>query len=223
MSAREDVLAEVRSAIRNAGHRPDPPYTEIPRHYRRASGRLPGSPEVVQQFVAAVEKYGAEVMEASNEAELNHCLSVALADCQSVVVPTGLPIDWVKVAMAQHRVYLDGGGALLTNQELDGIDAVLSSSRLAIASTGTIILDGAPDQGRRALSLIPDQHVVVVRTDRIVETVPEAFAILEVEAHRPLTWIAGPSATSDIELSRVEGVHGPRTLKVVLNACEETR
>jgi L-lactate dehydrogenase complex protein LldG len=89
---------------------------------------------------------------------------------------------------------------------------------VAISETGTIVLDGEPDQGRRAISLVPDVHLCVVRADQAVQTVPEAVRLLGAHPERPLTWISGPCATSDIELDRVEGVHGPRTLHVLLVA-----
>jgi L-lactate dehydrogenase complex protein LldG len=127
----------------------------------------------------------------------------------TVAVPPGLPKEW--------RV--DGVRWLaddppLTVEELDTVDGVVSGCALTIAETGTIVLDGGAGQGRRALTLIPDYHLCVVRVDQIVATVPEAVASLE--PTRPLTFVSGPSATSDIELDRVEGVHGPRTLDVLL-------
>jgi L-lactate dehydrogenase complex protein LldG len=125
-----------------------------------------------------------------------------------VIVPDGFPAGWLTDATA--RVLRDP----LTNAQLDAADAVVSTCTVAIADTGTLVLDGGPGQGRRALTLVPDRHVVVVTADQVVGTVPEALARLD--PRRPLTWISGPSATSDIELQRVEGVHGPRTLEVVV-------
>ncbi|MFI6425395.1 lactate utilization protein C [Promicromonospora sp. NPDC050880] len=133
----------------------------------------------------------------------------------SVVVPPGIEPGWL-AGLGDIVVRTDSRDAPLSAVELDGIDAVVTASRVAVAETGTIVLDGGPDQGRRAISLVPDVHVCVVRTDQVVQTVPEAVRLLGTEPGRPLTWVSGPSATSDIELDRVEGVHGPRTLHVAL-------
>ena len=111
-------------------------------------------------------------------------------------------------------VTVDSGD--LTAADLDAFDAVITRAAVAIAETGTIVLSGAPDQGRRAISLVPDYHLCVVSAGQVVHLVPEAVARLAPAAGAPLTWISGPSATSDIELERVEGVHGPRTLEVLL-------
>jgi L-lactate dehydrogenase complex protein LldG len=128
-----------------------------------------------------------------------------------LLIPADLPPAWL--ASFTGTPVVDEG---LTMDELDGVDAVLTGCAVAIAETGTIVLDAGPAQGRRAITLVPDRHIVVVRPEQIVGRVPEALPRLA--ATRPQTWISGPSATSDIELNRVEGVHGPRTLDVVLLA-----
>ena len=127
-----------------------------------------------------------------------------------MVVPPGL--DRAVLPEGIHIVTDDG----LPAHDLDAFDGVITGAAVAIAETGTIVLDGSPDQGRLAITLVPDYHLCIVRAGQVVELVPEAIARLAARAERPLTWISGPSATSDIELERVEGVHGPRTLEVIL-------
>jgi L-lactate dehydrogenase complex protein LldG len=127
---------------------------------------------------------------------------------RSVVIPPGLPRHWLPATVAAVTDHN------LVAEQIDDVDGVVTAAAVAIAETGTIVLDAAPDQGRRVISLLPDVHVCVLRADQVVATVPDALA--RVDPHRPLTWISGPSATSDIELNRVEGVHGPRNLHVVI-------
>jgi L-lactate dehydrogenase complex protein LldG len=195
MSAREEVLGAVRRALAGA---PESPH--VPRDYRS----LPSPPRsaLLDLFVERVEDYRATVVRCGEDA-VEQVVAQALAG-RSAVVPDALPWQ-VPGAVADTA---------LTAQELDEVDAVVTAAALGIALTGTVVLDHGADQGRRALSLVPDLHVCVVHADQVVHGVPDA--VLRLDPLRPQTWISGPSATSDIELNRVEGVHGPRTLVVVL-------
>ena len=136
----------------------------------------------------------------------------------AVAAQSSLQRAWIRswTANVAADVLTDGafGDDQLSVAQLDVADGVITGCAVAIAETGTLVLDGSPDQGRRVLTLIPDYHLCVVLPDQIVADVPQALARLE--ATRPLTMISGPSATSDIELNRVEGVHGPRTLEVII-------
>jgi len=131
-----------------------------------------------------------------------------LRGARRIVAPSGLGLT----GLPAGTEVIAGDG--LSPAALDGVDGVITGAAVAIAETGTIVLDGSPDQGRRALSLVPDYHLCLVRAEQVVGLVPEAMARLDPGG--PLTWISGPSATSDIELDRVQGVHGPRTLDVIL-------
>ncbi|MEU4452738.1 lactate utilization protein C [Nocardioides sp. NPDC023903] len=197
MSTREQILGRVRQALGDAPH----PTAEVPRGYRGVGDDLDRS-AVLARFVERVEDYRATVTRCST-AEVAEELARAVAG-RSVVVPPGLP--WPVPGSVD-----DTGQSAA---ELDAIDAVVSAAALGIAATGTVVLDHGPGQGRRALTLVPDLHVCVLGAARVVAGVPQAVARLD--PARPQTWISGPSATSDIELDRVEGVHGPRTLHVVL-------
>lgn len=207
MTARDDVLARIRSAI--AGQSPS---AEIPRAYRLVSNRLPGSELVIDRFVDRLTDYKATVHR-TDAAGLLHTLTAVLASAASVVLPAGAPSEW-RDACGDRIVRIDGEPAPLTAGELDGIAAVVTGCQVAIAETGTIVLDAGSDQGRRVLTLVPDHHIVVVHSEQVVMSVPESLSRLE--PSRPLTFISGPSATSDIEFKRVEGVHGPRVLDVVV-------
>ena len=167
-------------------------------------------PELLDLLAGRLTDYRALVHRAT-PATLADEISAALRRRQArrVVVPPALrlPLPDFVTATADTPPFLSAA-------ELDAFDGVITRAAVAIAETGTIVLDGSPDQGRRAISLVPDYHLCVVEAGQVVRLVPEAVARLS--AGRPLTWISGPSATSDIELERVEGVHGPRTLEVVL-------
>ncbi len=208
-----DARTELLSRIRTALGAPAPAPGAVPRAYRSAGEHAAGSAEVLELIVDRLVDYKAHVHRVSS-AELPGLLSELLTP-GSVVVPPGLEAAWL-AALGEVEVLTDSREAPLSAVELDGIDAVVTAARVAVAETGTIVLDGEPDQGRRAISLVPDVHVCVVRTGQVVQTVPEAVRLLDADPGRPLTWISGPSATSDIELDRVEGVHGPRTLHVAL-------
>ena len=204
MTAREEMLGRIRVAL--AG-RPEP--AEVPREYRSEGDHPPGSPALLELLTDRLVDYKATVL-ACAEADVPRTVAGALAGrrLRRVVAPSGVPASWLGDAEALRDDPPLAVGAL------DGADAVVTGCAVAVAETGTIVLDGGADQGRRALTLVPDVHVVVVRAEQVVQTVPEAIARLD--PMRPLTMISGPSATSDIELDRVEGVHGPRTLVVVL-------
>jgi L-lactate dehydrogenase complex protein LldG len=191
--ARDEILAGVRRALAAADVSP----VHVPRGYRSTG------PVDVDLFAERVADYRAVVVRCG-EREVAARIAEALPPHARVVVPEGLP--WEILGAVPD----DG----LTALDLDGLDAVVTAATVGIAATGTIVLSHGPGEGRRALTLVPDLHVCVVRADQVVTDVPDAVALLD--PGRPTTWISGPSATSDIELNRVEGVHGPRTLHVVL-------
>ncbi|GAA0974202.1 LUD domain-containing protein [Nocardioides aquaticus] len=199
--AREEILGRVRAALADVSpeDRATPAPTPPP------GVRLEGD-ALLDRFVERVEDYKATVRRCAPD-DLAATVAEALASLGEgarAVVPAGLEVD-VPGAVSDDA---------LTSYELDDVEAVVTAARVGIAETGTIVLDHGPDQGRRAISLVPDLHVCIVRTDQVVADVPDAVAGLD--PTRAMTWISGPSATSDIELDRVEGVHGPRTLHVVL-------
>lgn len=205
--ARDEVLGRVRRALAAA----PPSAVTVTRDYRRSDGRPPGDPALLDLLVDRLEDYKARVHRCAPD-DLPATLARVLdaRGSHTVVVPADLPDHWI----AELAVELRRDHPPLTVEALDSADSVLTGCAVAVADTGTIVLDAGPDQGRRALTLVPDHHICVVRADQVVGLVPEALPRLD--PTRPLTWVSGPSATSDIELDRVEGVHGPRTLEVVL-------
>ncbi|MER6621657.1 MULTISPECIES: LUD domain-containing protein [unclassified Streptomyces] len=211
MSSRERILGRVRRALADVP-RDDTPYERaLARDYLREHGE-----RTVEQTVDLLAENLADyraVVHRTDEAGLAGVVAGLLAarGASSVLVPPGLDEGW----LASTEVTRVADRAESTPQELDRVDSVVTACAVAVAETGTIVLDGSPDQGRRRITLVPDHHICVVRVpDQVVSSVPQALGRLD--AARPLTWISGPSATSDIELDRVEGVHGPRTLEVVL-------
>uniref|UniRef100_A0AAU2JY71 LUD domain-containing protein n=1 Tax=Streptomyces sp. NBC_00049 TaxID=2903617 RepID=A0AAU2JY71_9ACTN len=206
MTSRDRILARIRRAVGEQG--PEP---EIPRDYLRVHGtRTPQ--ERVDLLAANLTEYRARVHRTDGDG-LRDLLGRLLANARSVQIPPALGFG----RAADLATTLVHDRAAQSPGELDRVDAVVTGCALAIAETGTIVLDGGPSQGRRRITLVPDHHICLVRVpDQVVDSVPQALPLLD--PARPLTWISGPSATSDIELDRVEGVHGPRRLDVILVA-----
>ena len=204
--AREVILGRIRAAIADG-----PPAVTVPRDY---DVTLPAGVDVLGLFVERVDDYRATVHRTTT-AGLPGVVAAVLAGrgAGRIAVPSGSPVGMAG-GCGDGRGGPGSPTRALTSADLDALDGVVTGCAVAIAETGTIVLDAGPGQGRRALSLLPDLHVCVVRADQVVGTVPEALARLD--PVRPQTWISGPSATSDIELQRVEGVHGPRPLEVIV-------
>ncbi len=202
MSSRDVILSRIEAASPPATR---PLLGKLERGYRGRGGA--GS---LDQFAARVADYQARVTRCT-PSEVTRAVAGALAlrRVRQVVAPAGLDPSWLPA-----DVEVIGDDPPLDNEQLARVDAAVTTCGLAIAETGTIILDHGPGQGRRALTLIPDMHVVVVPDHLVVAGIPDAVA--QLDRLRPQTWVSGPSATSDIELNRVEGVHGPRVLEVVL-------
>ena len=204
--AREEILQRIASAVGA------PPAEQPPAGGYRRAGAL-SEQERIGLFCRRVGEYRAEVHRA-DEADLPTLISSVCGshDARRLVVPPGIPAAWRGAAVE----LVDDHG--LSAADLDAVDGTLTGCTAAIAETGTIVLTGGRHEGRRSLTLVPDLHVCVVREAQIVELLPEALATLASDRleRQPITFISGPSATSDIELSRVEGVHGPRTLIVLV-------
>ena len=193
--SRDVVLGRIRAALNGTK-----PPAEVSRDYRLASD----APDL-ELLVDRLVDYRAVVHRSTDVAGTVAGIVPANG---TLVVPPGLPQEWLPPSVA---VRPDDS---LAADDIAAADGVVTAASVAVAETGTIVLDASPDQGRRIITLLPDLHICVLRADQVVSSVPEAIARLV--PHRPLTWISGPSATSDIELNRVEGVHGPRNLHVIL-------
>jgi L-lactate dehydrogenase complex protein LldG len=215
VSSRERILGRVRRALADvpaAERQDDTPYEQaVPRDYVRVHGDRSVA-ETVDLLAENLADYRA-IVHRCTAGDLPATIAGMLAarGAKTVLVPPGLDAEWLSAAETERVPDLAGS----TPDELDRVDSVVTACAVAVAETGTIVLDGSPDQGRRRITLVPDHHICVVRVpEQVVSSVPQALERLA--PARPLTWISGPSATSDIELDRVEGVHGPRTLEVVL-------
>ncbi|WP_206337743.1 LUD domain-containing protein [Streptomyces sp. WAC 06738] len=209
MNSRETVFARIRAALTDVPSTETYDAARIPRDYRDSHAGDADS-DIVGLFAERAADYRTMVTRTTDPLPV---ISAALAayGTAGIVVPDGFPEEWLPDDVPR-RTLTDTPP--LRVRELDAAGGVLTTCALAIAVTGTIVLDGGPGQGRRALTLLPDYHLCVLRADQIAGDVPEALRRLD--PHRPLTFISGPSATSDIELERVEGVHGPRTLDIVV-------
>jgi L-lactate dehydrogenase complex protein LldG len=218
VTARDEILARVRTALRDVPKDESPDAFPVPRDYLSAhTGNDPAA--LVDLLAENLADYRAHVHRCSGPD-----LPATIADLlrrhgsAGVVAPAGLPAGWL--AAVPENVNRITDSADLTARDLDAADTVVTGAAIAIAESGTIVLDAGPAQGRRALTLVPDHHICVLRVpEQVVASVPQAIALLHparLGPGRPQTWIAGPSATSDIEFNRVEGVHGPRTLDVIL-------
>jgi L-lactate dehydrogenase complex protein LldG len=217
-AAREEILARIRAATGRSATPAavDAEYAALPRGYLRAH-HDPAATDIVTLFAERAADYRAVVervrQDGLADAVARAVSALSAAGQPRMIVPDGLPAKWIAGLPADTIVRDDPP---LSARELDSISGVVTGCAAAIAETGTIILDHGPGQGRRALSLVPDFHLVVVQTGQIAADIADAFARLE--PARPHTLISGPSATSDIELIRVEGVHGPRTLHILIAA-----
>jgi L-lactate dehydrogenase complex protein LldG len=210
LTAREEILARIRAALPDLKVPVEASHASITRSYSRFSGLDRGG--CLQLFIDRLIDYDTKVIELTDETELPAAVQQALQDAgeDRLLVPSG-PLQ--TLAPEDVNVYVDHG---LTTPELDRAQAVLTTCEAAVASTGTIFLVHGGDQGRRALTLLPDHHICIVCRDQVYGSIPEALTAIGSQSARLITSISGPSATSDIEMVRIRGVHGPRRLTVLL-------
>ena len=217
LSAREEILGRIHAALPEMPGDVAASHASIPRLYNR-TGILDAHARL-DLFIDRLLDYDTEIIQVQTEAELPAAIGQALrqAGHQRVVAPAEFPAEWLPLGIS---IQLDRG---LVTAEIDREEAVLTTCEIAIASTGTIILVHHGMQGRRALTLLPDHHLCLVRRNQVVESVPEALEAIAAQSGAPITTISGPSATSDIEMTRIRGVHGPRRLTVILYGSLEAQ
>ena len=213
-SARDEVMRRIRAARGGAsnGTAAKAGWEEIAREYRRKGTRE--REEMLALLEDRLRDYDARVVRVAGE-RVAQSVAKMLAErgVRRMVVPMGLPVAWLPASAGGVEFVVDEG---LSSEELDGVDGVMTGATLAIAETGTFVLQSVAGQGRRAATLVPDYHLCVVRAEDVVETVPESMAQLQGTAGLATTFVSGPSATADIEMTRIKGVHGPRFLDVIL-------
>jgi L-lactate dehydrogenase complex protein LldG len=209
MSARAEVLAKIRSAVADNAASCDAEYAAIARDYRRVGQSSPK--DIVSLLEGRLRDYDAGVFHCGVD-EIAQTVAQAMASRgkRSLLRPADVPDAWLPASNKFPVVHE------LSYEEIDQAEGVITGCVAAIAFTGTIILRHSEADGRRALTLIPDYHLCIVHTSQVVETVPEGFARLKGMETMPLTTVSGPSATADIEMNRVKGVHGPRFLDIIL-------
>ncbi|SMO49028.1 LutC/YkgG family protein [Fodinibius sediminis] len=214
-SAKDNILGSIRAALREVPAEEQPEDIEVPRDYRKQGEG--GVIDIVERFAERVGEYKATVNRIHEE-ELKDTIAESCRGegVEALAVPDGFPGEWLPDDLTLLQ---DKKDAPLSHRELDRSDGVITTCALGIAQTGTLVLDAGAGQGRRVLTLLPDYHLCIIWESQIVELVSEGFRYFEASVEQegpPLTFISGPSATSDIELSRVEGVHGPRRLEVLI-------
>jgi L-lactate dehydrogenase complex protein LldG len=207
-NARDVILRRIRAELRDATEASEA--SPIVRGYR-----LHGSLDrtaCVDLFIDRLRDYDAAAVEVEGEADLREAIATSLRESggQRVVVAAAFPRAWLPTSL---QVVVGDFAAI---DELEGVEAVITTCEVAVASTGTILLKHGGAQGQRAMTLLPDHHLCIVRRDQVLELLPEALAVLDPVSTAPITTISGPSATSDIEMTRIRGVHGPRRLTVIL-------
>jgi L-lactate dehydrogenase complex protein LldG len=210
-SSRDEILRRIRAAKGGAsdGAAARAGWSAVERRYRRAASL--GCEGVVELLEDRLRDYDAHVVRVGREDVAAHvALMLEGREVRRMVIPAGLPAEWLP---SGFEFVMDAG---LSAAELDGFEGVMTGSTVAIAETGTVVLQNVVGQGRRALTLVPDYHLCVVRVEDVVETVPEAMERLAGTAEVATTFFSGPSATADIEMTRIKGVHGPRFLDVIV-------